>query len=387
MTARLFLTMHSSVLFHPNPIGRRESSYLDWVRILSAQAVVIGHYGSWVGGDETLMGGRVPIQDLGVVVFFILSGYLIASTLNNKLAADPGYGFADFLIDRFSRIYVTFVPALVLVLVLDACSAAYGSYLHAAAFNTYQFVGNLLMLQDFPLFGILRRVAPDAGPWLVTSFGSARPFWTLAVEWWLYMFFGWFVLVHLRAGSRTWRDGLILALLAFVPVMHATVARGAGLTLFWTLGAVAAVALANRPQASLRRGVLLAMAVGALVMAAARFAVARQFYDLQGVVFVAIAFMAGLYLARAGGGAAPRREASGGGVIPVLAGASFALYAVHYSVMEFALAMFPAVTKLRLAVVAFFVSQALAVAIYLVFDRRHRTVARALKARWARRAA
>ncbi len=375
--------MPFSALFQPNPIGRRESSYLDWVRILSAQAVVIGHYGSWVGGDDTLLGGRVPIQDLGVVVFFILSGYLIASTLNNKLAADPGYGFSDFFIDRFSRIYVTFVPALLLVLGLDAYSAAHGNYLHAAAFNAYQFVGNLLMLQDFPLFSILRRIASGAGPWLVTSFGSARPFWTLAVEWWLYMFFGWFVLVHLRGSARSWRDGLVLAGLAFVPVMHATVSRGAGLTLFWALGALAAVALANVSQTLIGRRRLVAIAAGALVFAVARFAVARQFYDLQGVVFVAIAFVAGLYLARSGGGSAPRRETGGSGdAVSVLAGAAFALYAVHYSVMEFALAVFPAVPRLNLAVVAFFASQALAVAIYLVFDRRHRTVARALKARW-----
>lgn len=367
-------------LFLPNPIGRRESSYLDWVRILSAQAVVIGHYGSWVGGDETLIGGRVPIQDLGVVVFFILSGYLIASTLNNKLAANPDYRFSDFFIDRFSRIYVTFVPALLLVLGLDAYSAANGRYLHAAAFNGYQFFGNLLMLQDFPLFAILRRFTPDAGPWLVTSFGSARPFWTLAVEWWLYMFFGWFMLVHLRRGARSWRDCAVLAVLAFVPVMHATVSRGAGLALFWLLGTVATVVLAHRPRASLSRRALAGIAASALVLGLARFAVARQFYDLQGVLFVAVAFLAGLYLARSGV-AAPRRDNAAGGPVAVLAGASFALYAVHYSVMEFALAMFPAVPRLHLAGLAFFASQVLAVAIYLAFDRRHRAVAALLKRR------
>lgn len=46
-------------------------------------------------------------------------------------------------------------------------------------FNTRTFIGNLLMLQNFPKFDLS-----------ITTFGSGRPLRTLSIEWWLYMSFG-----------------------------------------------------------------------------------------------------------------------------------------------------------------------------------------------------
>lgn len=98
------------------------SVLLDLIRGVSAQLVVIGHLLSFYkvyGYKED--GGQFIIQNFGVVVFFILSGFLIAYSVNGK---NPDYGFKEYFIDRASRIFIAFLPALVVIALLDFSSAA-----------------------------------------------------------------------------------------------------------------------------------------------------------------------------------------------------------------------------------------------------------------------
>ncbi len=98
------------------------SVLLDLIRGVSAQLVVIGHLLSFYkvyGYKED--SGQFIIQNFGVVVFFILSGFLIAYSVNGK---NPDYGFKEYFIDRASRIFIAFLPALVVIALLDFSSAA-----------------------------------------------------------------------------------------------------------------------------------------------------------------------------------------------------------------------------------------------------------------------
>jgi peptidoglycan/LPS O-acetylase OafA/YrhL len=58
------------------------------------------------------------IQNIGVLIFFVMSGFLITATLLHN-SAKPDYGFARYFIDRFARIYSGLLPALVFVIVTD----------------------------------------------------------------------------------------------------------------------------------------------------------------------------------------------------------------------------------------------------------------------------
>src|SRR2546427_494309 len=80
---------------------------LDLLRLVAVLAVVLYHFGFWgpAAGGMPAMPWLAPVAKygfLGVPVFFIISGFVIAYSAEGRTAA----GFA---IARFSRIYPTFV--------------------------------------------------------------------------------------------------------------------------------------------------------------------------------------------------------------------------------------------------------------------------------------
>src|SRR5687768_7815776 len=121
---------------------------LDLIRILMAQFIVLGHL--LVLADTNSWWSKLPLPGLRVSVFFMLSGFLIFATTWRRRGQE--YSFRDFLIERTSRLWVCLVPALafsalVASLVLDLPD--YPATLHTGPIH---FVGNLLMLEDYPLF-------------------------------------------------------------------------------------------------------------------------------------------------------------------------------------------------------------------------------------------
>ena len=55
------------------------------------------------------------------MVFFVLSGYVIASTVERK--RELGITLNSYYLDRFSRIYSVLIPAIILTVLLDAIGA------------------------------------------------------------------------------------------------------------------------------------------------------------------------------------------------------------------------------------------------------------------------
>ncbi len=220
----------------PFRLTEGSSLLLDLLRGLSAQAVLLGHalffFGIYGPGAAP---GAFVMQNFAVLVFFVLSGLLITySTVNKIRRGGADYGFTRYFIDRFSRIFVTLVPALLLIVVLDLVSRslAPGKYLYDDSFDLPTFVGNLLMLQDFPKLPI-------------TSFGSGQTLWTLAIEWWIYLLFGWGLLRVLRPTSPAWYDYAVLFPLLIVPSWNFWGGDGHGLTLTWIFGAIGFGVLAS----------------------------------------------------------------------------------------------------------------------------------------------
>lgn len=333
------------------PIGGTLSISLDLMRFLSAQLVFWGHLGSFLGGPDFLFGGRWQVQNLGVVVFFLLSGFLILRTL-------PRYsGFGPYFIDRFARIYLTLIPGLLLIAAMDWAIARNGDTSFAGARGLGTLLGNLFMLQDFTLL----RALPSLD---ITSFGSARPLWTLAVEWWLYMFVGWIFL----GPRRRW----ITALLAIVPIAFATFERGNALTLIWLLGG----ALAFLPGLKITRHHSRAAMLLALLMFVLRLMRSGDFYDLQAALYLA-AFLALLCLEARSASWFDRLSGGTIRLVQTLSGASYALYILHYSVIVLLISSGLATQWVVLGSVI--LANGLAIAVYLLFDRHHRRLAGRLR--------
>ncbi len=299
-------------------LSNSSSASLDFLRATSAQAVVIGHGISFCGVAVSLHQPNFPwMQNIAVVIFFILSGFLITYSLSQKNF--EVYRFSHYVADRFSRIYVAFIPALLFVVALDSISVAMNREMYAyhAALNLKTFFGNILMLQDFPKLNI------------VTSFGSGRPFWTLAIEWWIYLFVG-AIYFWMFTKKPTKYQFVILMFLSIVPLYNLLGGRGNGLTLYWIFGALVQYVWSNHWLSTVRLRYLIILFI--LTSISAAYVVLSTLVEYSPV----FAFMLGLSLlllieitSRVELGRL--FQASG----YFLAAYSYTLYLIHYSIFDF----------------------------------------------------
>lgn len=128
------------------------SIFLDLIRGVSAQIVVIGHGLSFFEIFPVL---QVPkMQNIAVLIFFLLSGFLITYSTIRK----NNYSFKNYFLDRFTRIYTAFIPAIIFVFLIDTLNKKINpsDYMFDKAFNLMTFLGNIFMLQDFPVFRYLK---------------------------------------------------------------------------------------------------------------------------------------------------------------------------------------------------------------------------------------
>lgn len=298
-------------------LSEHGSLALDLVRASASQAVVIGHGISYFGIAPWLQPPAFPyIQNLAVVIFFVLSGLLITYATLRK---PSGFQFREFAIDRFARIYGAYLVVLVLVIAIDrwAIHLDPASYGHRGWFDTRTFLGNVFMLQDHPL--LEQRMS---------SFGSARPFWTLAIEWWIYMAFGWLVL---RGNKPYALWVLVLGALAIVPAHHVFGGRGNGLALAWMFGAACYLALSTQALAKARTS---SLATGFVLFGGLAVWLLRgtkEPYDPKFAALLAAALVCGLLAIDRVSWQVP------GGVahaVRFVANYSFTLYLLHYSLLD-----------------------------------------------------
>jgi len=155
-----------------------------------------------------------------VVVFFLISGWLVGGSLLNKIG-QPG-ALAGYAIDRATRLWTVLLPALCLILAIGAwtgaVSPAHADFSTDNEYSAASFVGNLVGLQTI----------------LVEPFGSNFPLWSLANETWYYVQFPLLLLVFMGK-SRLRQLGAATAL-----VLLSAALPGA-MTLYfslWLLGAL-----------------------------------------------------------------------------------------------------------------------------------------------------
>jgi peptidoglycan/LPS O-acetylase OafA/YrhL len=178
-------------------MNRHFSLYLDLTRFLAAVLVVLTHYAQ----NGLLGAGASALPHVGreaVMVFFVLSGFVIAYT-----SAEKGLTLRQYALARSARIYSLAIPVVLLcfgLVYLTADAAGLAPQL------TYQAHKPWLYLPLHLLFmGELWNLS-ESPPWLIQ-------YWSLNYEVWYYVLFG--VLYYLRGARRVLVAALVLLIMGF----------------------------------------------------------------------------------------------------------------------------------------------------------------------------
>ncbi|MGO4496440.1 acyltransferase family protein [Paenibacillus sp. 2RAB27] len=150
------------------------SHILDLLRFMSALVVFLFHFYVPLPGSQAVM------------VFFVLSGYFISSSIL-KAISENRWSWFDYLLRRIIRLWIVLVPALFLTyIIVKTQLGIFGEELSppnlkiSNFINPELFFGNLFFMQ-----GILVKGA----------FGLNGPMWSLTYEFWYYMLFPCLVLI------------------------------------------------------------------------------------------------------------------------------------------------------------------------------------------------
>ncbi len=204
---------------------REERGLLDAARWVSAIAVAVGHtWGLFVrqapGYLPDLLAGA---GHYAVVIFFVLSGYLVGGGM---LARRDGFDLRRYAIARFSRIYIVLIPALLLAAALDvtvhgfdAANPIYASHWPGGV------MGEVPVFDRYGAHEIAASVLSLEG-FVGAPMGSAGPLWSLGFEWVFYFAFPAVILGagavarRLKAPETLAAAGAVLAAAALLALDH-----------------------------------------------------------------------------------------------------------------------------------------------------------------------
>lgn len=173
-------------------------SNLDLLRGLAALLVVASHLRAFLfvdfelvatpGGLDRLFYLATGLGHQAVVVFFVLSGYLVGGSVLTTYQSGR-WSWRNYTLRRVSRLWVVLLPALILTLALDTLGRHWGHAGYEGAMNSLYssgptsaapadlrattFLGNAFFLQTIQ----------------VKCLGTNGPLWSLANEFWYYLLF------------------------------------------------------------------------------------------------------------------------------------------------------------------------------------------------------
>jgi peptidoglycan/LPS O-acetylase OafA/YrhL len=294
------------------------SLYLDLLRIGAAFTVFLGHL-SW----EKLSGGALwQIQIFahdGVIVFFVLSGFVI-----QHVVAQKERGLQDYAVARLARLYSVVLPALLLTVVCDSLGKAINA-------DVYVLEG-----QTEPVLRILASAVflSQSWGWNLSTL-SNYAFWSLPYEFWYYVIFGAFVFLRGKQRMVCVAAGCLMAgpaILVYFPI--------------WLFGAAAYRASQRYRLSELQAKLLFAVSsiviLGVLALEA-RGMIARSNLGYLPPAFSVVDFLTGAVIAlnlfAASFMAIPLQQA--GRHITFVAGFSFALYLFHLPLLHLGAAIVP----------------------------------------------
>lgn len=337
--SRVWQELKSPLNVEPRALTPAASAHLDLIRGLAAWAVMWDHLRGLFFVDFRLVSRSSSLLKViylftgfgneAVLVFFVLSGFLISSAILGRRASGT-WSWRDYVIDRASRLYVVLIPGLLFGLSWDRLGSSiffstgiyshplenFGSAIVQARMGIGTFLGNLVFLQTI----------------IVPTFGSNGPLWSLANEFWYYVLFP-----VVLAAAIAWKMRSILSAVAFT-ILAALAAVFVGWQILagfiiWSAGTALVVAYSKWPLRS--RGWLTLYALVSLLVLSACLAASRtgKLVALGSNLAVGIGFalfLFGVLQMKLGttGTSYPR-------VAHVLAGFSYSLYVLHFPFLLF----------------------------------------------------
>ena len=300
------------------------STYLDVLRFGAAVVVLMSHY-----GYERMSDGRwLWIRELNlgsdaVIVFFVLSGFVIA-----HVAARPEAAMGRFAFDRLPRLVSVALPALLLGFALDRFGTAVAPEAYASWFYTPLSLGEMLA-----------RGLSFTNEWagMETRLGTNGPFWSLSYE---AAYYALFAVAFFMSGFRR---AVLLALGAWLVGLNILV-----LLPVWLMG----VGLHHimKRELSISRTLAMALAVLPVGIYAVSLAVGlpAQLYAVTADIDAAMVLrfsneplwnyylgvLVSLHLLGVAGLLKSDQDLPMSLEIKWLAGASFSIYLIHYPLLQ-----------------------------------------------------
>ncbi|TCQ03034.1 acyltransferase [Sphingomonas sp. PP-CC-3A-396] len=348
------------------------TTFLDLARVVATNLVLFGHASQIFYPPQAITTGGI-----GVVIFFLLSGFLITLTTARRWER-PGLQFRNFMIDRVARIFTPFIPVLIAVALTNVIVGIAPHPILGVNTGPFAFLGNMLLLHDYPVFQFLSHFGPVANVY-PRAYNAAEPFWTIPIEFWTYAVFAFvaFVLVRREKPGLVSSGLLLIGLPVFI---WNGFAGGAGnLSLLWILGSIGGILWLNM-QLDRRARIRLGGAIlgFGLLCAAGRIADAGfKSYDMHMNLLAAMIFFGMVMIVSA----FERWPSLIARPIAFLASYSYSLYLVHNTVIIVFHERFQGISPEVRFVSGMIVAHVIAIVAYYLFERHYHAVGRYLKMR------
>ena len=318
-------------------MSKPTSLYLDLIRFLAALTVFIVHanYDRFTGGLPFFW----HLSSLGndaVMVFFVLSGFVIAYVASEKETT-----LREYSASRFARLYSVAVPALILTVLLDWIGSRVNYSLYAGWWfqsddPIWRFVVNLFFVNEL-WFNSIRPF-------------SNGPYWSLGYEFWYYVLFA--CVHYLERPFRYFLAGLIclfvgvkillllpiwlMGVLVFSVGKHCTISYASGWMMFITSVVMYVLfRLGGYPHALLEWTINILGESGVEILGWSQHFLSSYLIG----AFIAIHFIGATVISRQVYPVLVAFESP----IRYLAGFTFALYLFHYPCLQFFAAVFSSV--------------------------------------------
>ncbi len=342
----------------PVRISTSFSVVLNLVRFLCSQGVVIGHLIIFFGIKNRFF---ETLPSFCVLMFFVLSGFLISHSLVQNVFRNDKYSFGSFVKDRFFRIYPPFIAALVLVFILDLVGFHITGQFYSLKIYIGNFFINAAQLQEYPLATYINEHYMLEF-FRFHYFGTDLPLWTISIEWWLYLFYGFFFYLLIKKQKWNVVNLIILLLFAISPVYYVFVGSRMekGLTLYWFLGVIITMQTQKKGESN-----PLIFYLNLLLL----------FVGMTGFIWfgysssILLFFFALFFLARTSSShvtvnSVVKKITDG------LAGYSYSLYLIHYSIIYFMMSVFHFETSISNFVFVFLIVNIIAFLFAEIFETK-----------------
>jgi peptidoglycan/LPS O-acetylase OafA/YrhL len=335
--------MTSRAAFTASIQGTRASQHLDLIRGLAAVAVLVYHvryrffldYADVPSHDPFTVAGYL-VTSFGhdaVMVFFVLSGFLIGSTVVRSFRTDR-WTWTEYLTSRIVRLQVVLLPGLLLTLFWDRLGLHWfgARDIYTGVMRGYT--------QDF--FEVSSRLS--GGAFLCNAaflqdlrcvpYGSNAALWSLSFEFWYYIVFPLLALGLVATQPMARRVACVILGAAVLFMIRGPIVQYFPI---WLLGAVVALLpvwprAMNRPVVC----VMLPLGVFTVIVAATHASVVRAWLggsSWAADLVNAVAFAGCLYLVLHD--RRPAARDAYGWSAGRLSACSFSLYLVHLPLLVF----------------------------------------------------